>query len=95
MDYQVSTQLYVEVATRLQEAIDDENYFSGTLQFRFGEVECRLLTSVIVYRKPLRRPEGEFDAISDLIPVWWEFHTVGDQGELLNDFDFSQLLFYL
>ena len=42
-----------------------------------------------------RLPEGDRDAIADLGPVWWEFHTAGDGGEVLNDFSFSELRTYL
>ena len=81
MIYSVSTELYLEVAARLAEAIGGGSYFSGSLSFAFGDTECRLTASVIVYR----------DVIADLVPVWWEFHTAGDGGEVLNDFSFSDL----
>ena len=55
MMYSVSSELYLEVAARLAEAI------------------------------------GDRDAIADLVPVWWEFHTVGSDGEALNDFSFSEV----
>ena len=78
MMYSVSSELYLEVAARLAEAIGGGSYFSGSLTFPFGDMECRL-------------PEGDRDAIADLVPVWWEFHTVGSDGEALNDFSFSEV----
>ena len=89
--YSISTELYLETVEQLAEAIGISNYFSGSLTFRFGEVECRLTASVIVYRRHLIMPEGEQEIISDLIPVWWEFHTTIDEIEQLNDFSFSSL----
>ena len=91
MMYSVSTELYLEVASRLRDAIGDGSYFSGTLTFDFGGVGCRLTASVIVYRNQTRYPEGDRDEIADLVPVWWEFHTSDDGGEFLNDFSFSEL----
>lgn len=91
MTYPVSSQLYEQTAARLAEAIDARDYFSGSVAFRFGETDCRLTTSVIVCRSRLSQPEGTADVITDLVPVWWEFHTVGDEGELLNDFSFAEL----
>ena len=91
MMYSVSTELYLEVASRLRDAIGDGSYFSGTLTFDFGGVACRLTASVIVYRSQTRYPEGDRDEIADLVPVWWEFHTSDDGGEFLNDFSFSEL----
>ena len=91
MIYSVSSELYLEVAARLAEAIGGGSYFSGSLTFPFGDMECRLTASVIVYRRRERLPEGDRDAIADLVPVWWEFHTVGSDGEALNDFSFSEV----
>ena len=89
MSYSVPSELYREVALRLSEAIGSGGYFSGTLAFAWGEAECRLTASVIVYRRRERLPEGDRDAIADLVPVWWEFHTVGSDGEALNETQFG------
>lgn len=29
--------------------------------------------------------------IVDLVPVWWEFHTMDTVGEVLNDFSFNRM----
>ena len=78
--YSVSPELYHEAAARLSDAIDGGNYFSGSLT-----------ASVIVYRGRLSLPEGGQHPVTDLVPVWWEFHTTQAGGEVLNDFDFSEL----
>ncbi|WP_273372239.1 hypothetical protein [Alistipes megaguti] len=91
MMYSVSTELYEEVVTRLVEAIGGGSYFSGSLTFDREGIECRLTASVIVYRRRESYPEGDRDAIADLVPVWWEFHTTGPEGEMLNDFTFSEV----
>ena len=56
--YSVSPELYHEAAARLSDAIDGGNYFSGSLAFRFGDTDCRLTASVIVYRGRLSLPKG-------------------------------------
>ena len=89
--YSVSPELYQEVAARLADAVDGENYFSGALAVRFGDTDCRFTASVIVYRTRLSQPEGDAEPVSDLVPVWWEFHTFSAEGEMLNDFDFSEM----
>ena len=91
MMYSVSTELYQEVAARLAEAIGSGSYYSGTLAFEYGDVECRLTASLLVYRGRVRYPGGDRDEVADLVPVWWEFHTADDAGEFLNDFSFSEL----
>jgi len=66
MSYSVPSELYREVALRLSEAIGSGGYFSGTLAFAWGEAECRLTASVIVYRQRISAPDGQADVISRL-----------------------------
>ncbi len=88
----VTPELYQEILARLTDAIGDRNYFSGSLEFVFEGIACRLRTSVIVSRRTELLPEGTFEVIDDLVPVWWEFHTESDEaGEMLNDFSFGEL----
>ncbi len=89
--YSLLNEHYEEVLRALKEAIGPRPYFSGTVAVRLGDEECRLVTSVIVYRKRESYPEGDFEPIVDLVPVWWEFHTEGETGEEINDFDFGIL----
>ena len=92
MFYPVTPELYHETLIHLTDAIGAANYYSGTVAFDFDGIACRLLTSVIVYRRTERLPEGEYSLLTDLVPVWWEFHTESDEeGELLNDFSFDEL----
>ena len=92
MFYSATPELYQETLTRLTEAIGAGNYYSGSVAFDFDGIACRLVTSVIVYRRTERLPEGDFSVITDLVPVWWEFHTESDaEGEWLNDFSFDEL----
>lgn len=95
MMYTVSSALYRQTAAQLAEAIGSENYYSGSLVFSFDDAECRLTASIIVYRTRIVQPDATTDALSDLVPVWWEFHTVRNGEELLNDFDFAELRRYL
>lgn len=90
MIYSVSSELYRLTAEHLAGAIGAGSYFSGSVAFESAGVACRLVASVIVYRRRESRPEGETEAIADLVPVWWEFHTaIGE--EVPNDFSFTQL----
>lgn len=92
MIYSISAQLYEEIADLLLEAIADKCYFSGHIEHESEEgVLCRLVTSCVVYREPLKMPEGEGSAIRAVIPVWWEFHTESKAGRLDNDFSFRHL----
>lgn len=89
--YHILPELYDLTAERLLEHIDRAEYFSGTVGFDYGDVECRLTASLIVYRRREVLPEGEREPVCDLVPVWWEFHTVADGVERLNDFSFTEI----
>lgn len=87
-------QLYREVAGRLLDAVGTAGYFSGSVAFTVGDTDCRLVVSVIVYHAGVTAPDGVGYPISDLVPVWWEFHTVTAQGEVPNDFSFNEMKTY-
>jgi len=89
--YSVSTELYEAVTAALKEAVGDKGYFSGSIAGENEETEWRLTISVMAYRETVPLPDGDRERITDLAPVWWEFHTVGDEGEMLNDFSFSEV----
>ncbi len=92
--YNISPALYNEVAEHLTERMGRNGYFSGSLEFASNDVECRLVLSAVVYRRRESMPEGEREVISDVVPVWWEFHTVTEEGEVMNDFSFGELRKY-
>lgn len=93
--YTVTPRLYEIAARNLLDAIDDRHYFSGSVSFTFEDAECRLTASLIIYRKHCEMPEGVRTVIDDIVPVWWEFSTEGNEGEMLNDFSFGELKEYI
>ncbi|WP_295988090.1 hypothetical protein [uncultured Alistipes sp.] len=95
MIYSVTPDLYRETASRLLDALDASGYFSGSLFFPFGDTDCRLTASIIVYRTIVEAPDGVSRPVADMMPVWWEFHTVAPEGEVLNDFSFNVLRDYV
>lgn len=95
MFFSVSPELYREAASRLCDGIGGSDYFSGSVAFTFETVDCRLTASVIVCRRTDVAPDGISHPITGLVPVWWEFHTVTYEGEVLNDFSFGTMESYL
>ena len=93
--YTISDNLYSETAQKLLDAIDGRGYFSGSIEWQHGDTDCRLTISAVVYRSKRELPEGTATVISDIVPVWWEFHTRDENGEALNDFSFSTLREFL
>lgn len=90
--YEISSELYLEVADQLLDHFGDGGYFSGAIELDHGDVECRMLLSAVIYRERVALPEGRtVERLSDAVPVWWEFHTFINGVEVLNDFSFSTL----
>ena len=75
--FQVSSELYDEIAIRLREAFGGGGFYSGSVECAVGETLCW--------------PEGCRRRLTDVVPVWWEFHTVTADGEVPNDFSFAEL----
>ena len=90
----VTPEIYGRAAEIIADRLGQTDYLSEDFEFEADGVLCRLLFSAVVYRKRLYVPEGEFDVLSDLVPVWWEFHTFDAEGEMLNDFSFNELRQY-
>ena len=91
MTYSIIPELYGIVARKLLDEIGEKSLYSGSFSFDYGSKKCRFESSIVVYRSKECLPEGDADRIDDLVPVWWEFHTVGSDGEALNDFSFSEV----
>lgn len=93
--YEISQDLYLTVAQRLCDAIDDGNFFSGSIGGTCADTEWRLTASLVIYRDKVRAPDGDSMPIKDIVPVWYEFHTFDSGTETLNDFDFRDMLHYI
>lgn len=92
--FTVSPVVYGKVAEMICGRIGRSDYLSENLEFELEGVSCRMLFSAVVYRRHTYLPDAEYDELSDLVPVWWEFHTTIDGVELLNDFSFNELRQY-
>ena len=93
--YEISDELYLEVAERLLSLFDQGDYYSGSISFEWDSVVCRLVLSAVIYTERRLLPEGERRFIADVVPVWWEFHTSDESGPVINDFSFNTLRNYL
>ena len=84
--YETTHSIYLKVGTLLMEQIGTCDFFSGSVTLYDGDVECCLLTTLIV-----SRDSGD-GGIESLHPVWWEFTTTLDGESLCNDFSFDEML---
>jgi hypothetical protein len=92
---EITNETYRDVAAGLTESISDSDFFNGTIEFDFDEFYAALTITAILHRRNETYPEGLQRVTVDIIPVWWEFSTVQEQGEVLNDFSFSELKKYI
>ena len=91
----ITSAQYYRVAEKIIEQTMGRNYFSGVLEFDLEEYSVRMVTTLMVYYRKELLPQGEVTLISDIIPVWWEYHTFLDGEEKLNDFSFNELRGYI
>ena len=85
---------YRLVANRLLNAIGSCDYFNGTVKCCHNDFYSSLTASLVIY-KTSPTPIVAMNDTTDIVPVWWEFHTTTPEGEIMNDFSFSTLKEYL
>ncbi|MDL2320503.1 hypothetical protein LJC45_05160 [Alistipes sp. OttesenSCG-928-B03] len=94
----VNDKSYNEIAEKLLEAIGQGEYYNGTVEYECEEYSAALRCTLLVYREPLfdeSAPAGAARLITDIVPVWWEFHTFNIGGEEINDFEWQNLRHFL
>jgi hypothetical protein len=85
--YETTPTIYFKLATLLVEQIGMRHFFSGAVVCHDGDIECRLICTVVVSRDR-HNPR----CITSIAPVWWEMRTTSGEEELCNDFSFSEML---
>ncbi len=93
--YDILPELYQKVLTEILDSVGDREYYSGHLEFDYEETACVMSLSAVVHQCDVRYPEGLFSCVTDMVPVWWEFHTYINGEEVLNNFSFNELREYL
>lgn len=93
--YIVLPELYHRLSEELVDKIAGRGYFSGTIELEYGDVHCRLVLSVVMYYEERDGAQGVERVLSDLVAVWWEFHTYTSNEEIINDLSFDELRKYV
>jgi hypothetical protein len=88
--YETTPSVYLKIAELLLAKIGTRDFFSGNVTLHDGDVECRLICTLVVSRER-HIPY----CVVELLPVWWEFRTSTENGELSNDFSFSEMMRYI
>ncbi|MFI3264099.1 MAG: hypothetical protein SNG38_06290 [Rikenellaceae bacterium] len=87
----INPTLYEQLAQLLTEAIDGRGFYSDKIYFEDNEYDYLFTATLMIYYRECDYPEGIENHIDNIIPIWWEFHSTAEEGERLNDFDFSLL----
>ncbi len=85
---------YRSIAARLLESIGDGEFYNGSIEYESAEYTSVLRATLIIYREPLFGPDdpgGTAMRITDIVPVWWEFHLYDALGEQINGFSWREL----
>lgn len=87
---------YAAIAENLFNAIGDDAYFNGSIEYECESFYSTLTATLIIYRGEEAYPEGSRETLSNVVPVWWEFNASLPDGTLTdNDFGFDELKKYL
>ncbi len=87
----ISQKEYQELASVLLENIEGNRYDELNFTYETEEWTGYFHAKLMLYRQTVSYPEGDFKELTDIVPVWVEFHTVADDGEVLNDFSWDEL----
>ncbi len=87
----INPTIYYRLADFLSEAIGSKNYFTQTITLEDEEYEYQFRSTLMVYFGREECPEATYTVISNLVAVWWEFSSLREGEEVLNDFDFNLL----
>ncbi|MFI3331906.1 MAG: hypothetical protein SNI51_00135 [Rikenellaceae bacterium] len=87
----INPTLYERLAELLVEEIDGRSYYSDIILFEDSEADYTFSATLMVYYSMQHAIDGSVAEISNILPIWWEFHSFTEDGERLNDFDFNLL----
>lgn len=91
----IEPHIYAAIAQEMLDKIGDRNCISTSIEVEDGDLYFRFTLSALIYHQTVRAPEGTFEVISNVVPVWWELHSFLGEEEVLNDATFDELKGYL
>ena len=96
--YKLSEEEYHSLASEIKSKLMSPCYFTGVVEILGrNDTILRLTASLILYR---RRPDNRdkyerHDTICNISAVWWDFVCEGEEGSILDDFDFEKFTTFL
>jgi hypothetical protein len=94
----ISGEHYRELAEKLRETISGADFYNGSVELDDEGHSVLFRATLIIKRTPALDPADHSQnasIITDIIPVWWEYHRYDAIGERLTDFDWHELKKFL
>lgn len=91
----IQPHIYQALAQKLREEIGMRDYISTSLEVEDGDLFFRFTCAAIICRGDEQWPEGVYEVVSKVVPVWWELHSFRGDVEVRNDATFEQIHEYI
>ncbi len=87
----INPTLYERLAELLVEKIEFRTYYSDIITLEDQIADYSFSATLMLYLRDEEYCGSNESVITDIVPIWWEFHSTTEDGEQLNDFDFKIL----
>lgn len=93
----ITADQYATIAEAIKENANAAGYYNGAFDFTDKEDTMTIVFdgSVVLYSRSSLEEWGWESSVVDAASIWVECHTIGEDGEVLNDFEFRKLTPYL
>lgn len=82
--FHITPDIYKGIANAFREKVKDVNTFKGTIEYDTDEFYSTLHCTAAIYRT--------YDEDLDVIAFWWDYRLYMQEGEILTDFEMSDLI---
>lgn len=92
--HRIPEEVYAELAAQLLQQIGNSNYISGLrATVETEDFDYELIASAVIYWRNIAAPDGNYQELERIVPVWWELHSYegDDRIECLNDAAFERI----
>ena len=94
--YEFSDDFYYEFAKVLVDKVDGHDYWAGSLDFSFDNVDVKFDASIVIeYTTCQDMIFAGYQMINRVAPMWWTIEVAVDGEDCDHDFDFDNVREYL
>lgn len=91
----ITDEVYAELAQMIVDhiSVDYDDSISKRFEYETDDMMYNLDISAIVYWRRETAPDGEWNEIADIVPIWVEMRTtnIETEKEIINDMTFDRL----